>query len=62
MRMFKKAFIGVTENPAMIYNIQNIFNMKGYFSTKVTPLGENLCLIKEMDEGEIKAHVVDGIN
>lgn len=60
--MFKKAFVGATENPGMIYNIQNIFNMKGYFSIKVTPLGENLCLSRERDEGEIKARVVDGIN
>lgn len=47
----------------MTYNIHDIFNTKGYFSIKVTPLGENLCLLEEreeQEEGEIKAMVDEG--
>lgn len=34
-------------------DIQNIFYVEGYFHIKVTPLGDNLCLLEEVDKGEI---------
>lgn len=34
----------------MNYNIQEIFSMEGYFTVKVTPFGENLCLLEERGE------------
>lgn len=44
---FKKAYVGVMENLCMTYNIQDIFNIGGYFEIKVTLLGEILCLLEK---------------
>lgn len=55
----KKAFKGVVENPSMTYNIQEVFNTERYFTIKVTSLGENLCLTKEREEGELEVLVVE---
>lgn len=51
---FKKAFIDIVVNPVMYYNIQTSFKIEGYFTIKVTPLGVNLCLLEECEEGEIR--------
>ncbi|XP_058739184.1 uncharacterized protein LOC131611080 [Vicia villosa] len=51
---FEKSFIGVVENPGMTYNMQEYFNMEGYFSVKVTPIGANKCLLEEREEGELE--------
>ncbi|XP_058727198.1 uncharacterized protein LOC131598634 [Vicia villosa] len=55
MNQFQKAFVGVVENPGATYNIQEYFNMEGYFGVKVTPMGANLCLLEESEEGELSA-------
>lgn len=55
MLIFERAFIGVVENAGMRYNTQEVFHTEGYFRFKVTLLGENLCLLEEIKEGEIKA-------
>lgn len=34
-----------------------MFQFEGYFSMKVTPIGANLCLIKELEVGDLKALV-----
>ncbi|CAL5188643.1 unnamed protein product [Lathyrus oleraceus] len=39
----------------MTWNIQEAFHTEGYFEVKATPLGENLCLLEDQKEGEIKA-------
>lgn len=41
----------------MTLNIHEAFHSEGYFRVKVTPLGANLCLLEEQEEGEIKALV-----
>ncbi|XP_058758209.1 uncharacterized protein LOC131631431 [Vicia villosa] len=56
---FQKAFVGVVENSGTMYNLQEYFNMEGYFGVKVTPLGANLCLLEEDVEGELKALIDD---
>ena len=56
---FKKAFVGKVLSPGMTYNIQNIFHAQGYFAIKVTPMGANLCLLEEQEEGELKALTED---
>lgn len=38
----------------MTYNIQEAFHAKGHFRIKVTPLGANLCLLEEQEEGDLK--------
>lgn len=45
--------MGVVLESEISYNIQERFHMKGMFSIKLTPLGENLCLLEEAEEGEI---------
>lgn len=57
MERFQKAYAGVVETTGMAYNLQEYFNMEGYFAVKVTPLGDNLCLLEKCDEGELKALV-----
>lgn len=52
---FKKSFIGVVKNVGMTYNIQEAFNIEGYFRVKVTPLRANLCLLEENEEVQIEA-------
>lgn len=52
---FQKAFIGIIENSGLTYRMQDIFHARGYFFVKVTPLGENLCLLEEHEDGELKA-------
>lgn len=48
-----KDFVGVVVNLGSTYNIQNIFHTKGYFAIKVTPLGDNVCLLQGQEYGEI---------
>lgn len=48
------------ENPEMSYNIQTSFEVEGYFSIKVTPLGANLCLLEDLEEGAIKDLIKEG--
>lgn len=43
------------ENHGISYNIQEALNMEGYFLIKVTPFGENLYLLEEREEIELKA-------
>lgn len=46
-KRFSKMYIGVEENPGTTYNIQETFNVKGYFAVKVTPQGVKLCLLED---------------
>lgn len=50
---FRKAFVGKVVEVDMSYNIQDIFDMEGFFNIITTPLGANLCLL----EGRIKGVV-----
>lgn len=59
LSIFEKAFIGVVEEPGMTYNVQETFNIEGYFRIKVTPVGTNLCLLEEEKEGEIDVIVLE---
>ncbi|KAI5406092.1 hypothetical protein KIW84_052730 [Lathyrus oleraceus] len=57
---FNKVYVGVVENPGMTYNILEIFNIEVYFSLKVPPLEGNLCLLEEIEEGELFELVESG--
>ena len=52
---FQKAYVGMVENLGTTYNMQEYFNIEVYFGVKVTPLGKNLCLLEEREEGKMKA-------
>lgn len=59
---FRKTYIGFVEKSIMSYNMQEIFNIEGYFAIQVTPLGTNICLLKDRVEGELHTLMVDGKN
>lgn len=40
----RKAYVGFVINPSMTYNIRMSFELEGYFTIKVTPLGSNIFL------------------
>lgn len=54
-----KAYVGVMINLGSSYNIQEIFFSEGYFAIKVTPMGANMCLLEESEEGEIHDLICD---
>lgn len=56
----RKVFVGVVFNSSKSYNIQSYFEIEGYFSIKVTPLGANLCLMEEVEKGAIRDLVKEG--
>ncbi|XP_058763424.1 uncharacterized protein LOC131636852 [Vicia villosa] len=56
----EKAYVGVVSIPGSTYNIQSHFEMEGFFQVKVTPMGGNLCLLEESEEGIIKDLIGDG--
>lgn len=57
---FRKAFVGFVENPGISYNMQEIFNVNGYFSILVTPLWGNICLLEDKVYGELKDLLING--
>lgn len=48
-----KTFVGRMKLPGMSYTILYEFYLQWYFVIKVTPLGSNLCLLEEQEEGEM---------
>lgn len=60
--IFHKAFVGVVENPDMLYNMQEYINIEGYFSIRVTPLRSNLCLLEDRMKGEMEVFLNNGRN
>lgn len=46
-----KPFVGTVMILGMTYNIHTHFEIEGIFSIKVTPLGANLCLLENLEEG-----------
>lgn len=59
-RLNNKAYIGEVVHPGESYNIQRHFKMEGVFSIKVTPLGANLCLLEDLEEGFLVDMLGDG--
>ncbi|XP_058775700.1 uncharacterized protein LOC131649953 [Vicia villosa] len=53
MKRFAEAFVGVVEVPGSTYNIQGALHAEGHFSIKATQMGANLCLLEEMEEGDL---------
>lgn len=51
---FMKAYVGKVLVSGSTYNIQMHFEMEGVFAVKITPLGDNLCLLEESGEGFIE--------
>lgn len=43
----------------MTYNMQEIFNIEGYFSMYITPPGANMCLLEDIVEGEMQNLTMD---
>lgn len=56
---FKKMYVGVMKDAGSTHMVQEWFSMQGFFSVKVTPMGANLVLLEEMEEGIIPALIED---
>lgn len=50
---WSKAHIGEVLYPGESYNLQTYFEIEGFFSVKIIPLGANICVLEEMEEGVI---------
>lgn len=57
---FVKAYMGEVLIPRSSYNIQTHSEVEGIFPIKVTPLGANLCLMEDMEEGFIRDLIGEG--
>ncbi|XP_058725835.1 uncharacterized protein LOC131597141 [Vicia villosa] len=55
-----KAYVGNVCIPGSAYNIQTHFEMEGVFGVKVSPLGGNVCLLEESEEGFIEDLIGEG--
>lgn len=55
----KKAYIGEVLFPGETHNLQTHFAIEGVFSIKISPLGPNLCVLEELDEGIIEELVCE---
>ncbi|XP_058732931.1 uncharacterized protein LOC131604513 [Vicia villosa] len=53
-KRFAKAFVGKVCIPDSAFNIQTHLEMEGVFAIRVSPLGGNLCLLEENEEGFIE--------
>lgn len=53
-------YIGEVHHFGSSFNMQTNFEMEGYFQVRVFPLGPNLCLLEEGEEGEIEDLVNGG--
>ncbi|CAI8618038.1 unnamed protein product [Vicia faba] len=60
LNRLRNAFVGVVLESGMTYNVQNSFEIEGYFSIKVMPLGASLCLLEEVEEGAIIDLIKEG--
>lgn len=50
---WSKACIGEVLYQGESYNLQTHFQIGGFFYVKIIPLGENMCVLEEMEEGVI---------
>lgn len=49
-----KLYVGTALIPDSAYNIQNHLEIEGIYAIKIIPLGVNLCLMEELEEGYIQ--------
>lgn len=57
---FKKSFVVRFTLSGSVYNIQTHLEMEGLFVIKVTPMGRNICLLEEFEEGLIEDLICEG--
>lgn len=50
---FKKAMVGIVKAPGLAYGMSQSLLEEGIFSVVASPLGPNLCLLKETNEGDM---------
>ncbi|CAK8576112.1 unnamed protein product [Lathyrus sativus] len=53
----RESFVNVKSYTESTRKASELLHKEGYFALKVTPLGENLCLLEEDEEGELEALV-----
>ncbi|KAI5398482.1 hypothetical protein KIW84_064028 [Lathyrus oleraceus] len=57
-----KAYVGLVRMPGMAYSMQKIFQSEGYFDFSIKPLGPNLCIFEDVEEGAVEFFVDEGHN
>ncbi|KAI5437241.1 hypothetical protein KIW84_023385 [Lathyrus oleraceus] len=55
-----KAYVGLVRMPGMAYSMQKIFQSEGYFDFSIKPLGPNLCIFEDVEEGAVEVFVDEG--
>ena len=48
--------------PGMAFSMQKIFQTEGYFDFSIKPLGPNLCIFEDVEEGAVEVFVDEGHN
>ncbi|KAI5415173.1 hypothetical protein KIW84_040576 [Lathyrus oleraceus] len=57
-----KAYVGLVRTPGMAFSMQKIFQSEGYFDFSIKPLGPNLCIFEDVEEGAVEVFVDEGHN
>ncbi|KAI5430636.1 hypothetical protein KIW84_035011 [Lathyrus oleraceus] len=55
-----KAYVGVVRTSGLAFSMQKIIQAEGYFDFSVKPLGPNLCIFEDVEEGAVEAFVAEG--
>lgn len=53
MRIYEKTYVEIVKNLGTTYNMNEIFHDEVLVSIKVTPLGANYCLVKDLVDGKV---------
>ncbi|KAI5434218.1 hypothetical protein KIW84_021184 [Lathyrus oleraceus] len=57
-----KAYVGLVRTSGMAFSMQKIFQSEGYFDFSIKPLGPNLCIFEDVEEGAVEVFVDEGHN
>ncbi|KAI5403769.1 hypothetical protein KIW84_051070 [Lathyrus oleraceus] len=57
-----KAYVGLVRMPGMAFSMQKILQAEGYFDFSIKPLGPNLCIFEDVEEGAVEVFVDEGHN
>ncbi|XP_058783455.1 uncharacterized protein LOC131658143 [Vicia villosa] len=59
VQRLERCYVGVVRTPGSTYTMQDPFYNEGYFTIKVIPLGANMCILEDVEEGALEAMVVE---
>lgn len=50
---YEKAHVGTIVDSGSAFILKNVYHNEGLFTIRVTPMGDNLCLLEDLIEGEV---------